>query len=199
MEPSTSTNGTDSQAQERLRLGALVRSDSLPKLLAFASSIPAFAPFLKDIIRIGVVLDAQIVQQELRWRVGRRKKTEARTGLHEAIASEVIIPFAQTFLDSEIQEHLADIANAASVEIEDVQREWQEFRQWLHFYSPNQQPALSAAEIVDPDDLAYIAVAEELGLPIYSQDHHYQQMQAPLISVLIDGTAKHTRDRAVCA
>lgn len=187
MERATSTVP---QAGERLRLGALVRSDSLPQLLAFAGSIPAFAPLLKDIVQIGVVVDAQIVQQELRWRAGRRKKPQARTGLHEAIASGVIIPFAPTFLDSEIEEHLADIAEAASVGVEDVRREWQDFRKFLHFYSPKQQAKLTGAEIVDADDLAYIAAADELGLPIYSQDRHYRQMQVPVISVLIDGTAQ---------
>lgn len=187
MERPRSTFGN---GEERLRIGALVRSDSLPQLLAFAGSIPAFAPLLKDIVQIGVVVDAQIVQQELRWRAGRRKKPEARTGLHEAIASGVIIPFAPTFLDSEIEEHLADIAKAASIGVEDVRREWQNFRTSLHFYSPKKQPKLTGAEIVDADDLAYIAASNELGLPVYSQDRHYRQMQAPVISVLIDGTAQ---------
>lgn len=62
-----------------------MRSDSLPRLLEFAGSLPAFAPLLKDILRLGVVLDAHVIQQELSWRVGRLKKAEARTGLHEAI------------------------------------------------------------------------------------------------------------------
>jgi len=130
-----------------------VRSDSLPQLLSFAGSIPGLAPLLKDIVQIGVVLDAQIVQQELRWRVRRRKKPDARTGLHEAIASGVIVPFAPTFLDSEIEQHLADIAEWTSVGVEDVRREWQDFRKSLHFYSPKQQPKLTGAEIVDADDL----------------------------------------------
>jgi hypothetical protein len=187
METPTSTNAP---AEETLRIGALVRSDSLPQLVAFAANIPAFAPFLKNIVRIGVVVDAHVIQQELRWRLGRRLKAEARTGLHEAIAAGVIIPFAPTFLDSEIEEHLAEIAEVTRVGVEDARREWQAVRKLLHFYSPKQQAALGGAEIVDPDDLLYIAAANELGLPIYSQDHHYRQMQAPVISVLIDGTAK---------
>jgi hypothetical protein len=53
------------------------------------------------------------------------------------------------------------------------------------------QPAeLGGLGPVDPDDLPYVAVANELGLPIYSQDHHYRKMQAPLISVVIDTTAQ---------
>lgn len=182
-------SGSERQVEDKFRLGALVRSDSLPRLLEFAGSLPAFTPLLKDIVRLGVVLDAQVIQQELRWRLGRRKKPDARTGLHEAIVSGVLVPFAPTFLDAEIEEHMADIAEAVGVTVEDVRREWQEFRKLLHFYSPKRPPQLKTA-VVDPDDLPYIAAANELGLPIYSQDRHYQQMHAPVITVLIDGTAQ---------
>lgn len=185
-----STASTDTQDQERLRIGALVRSDFLPQLVAFASTIPGFAPFLKNVVRIGVVVDANIIQEELRWRLGRRQKPEARTGLHEAITAGVIVPFAPTFLDAEIEEHLTEIAEATRVGVEDVQREWQALRKLLHFYSPKHGAKLRKVDIVDPDDLPYIAAADELGLPIYSRDHHYRQMEAPVISVLIDGTAK---------
>lgn len=188
-EPMTNANSEpERQIQNKLRLGALVRSDSLPRLLEFAGNLPAFAPLLKDIVRLGVVLDAHVIQQELRWRLGRRKKPDARTGLHEAIASGVLVPFAPTFLDAEIEEHVSDIAEATGVTIEDVRREWQDFRKLLHFYSPKRQPQLN--NVVDADDLPYIAAANELGLPIYSQDRHYRQMRAPVISVLIDGTAQ---------
>jgi predicted nucleic acid-binding protein len=93
------------------------------------------------------------------------------------------VRFAPTLLQAEIEEHLGDIANETRVDIEDVRREWLDFRKLLHFYSPKQQPLLHEAEIVDADDLPYIAAANELGLPIYSQDRHYRQMQAPVISV----------------
>lgn len=157
-------------SQKRFRLGALVPSDFLPQLLALAQSIPAFVPLFRDAVRIGVVLDAQKLQQELRWRLGRREKPYARTRLHEAIASGVVIPFTPTFLDREIEEHFIDISKATRVGIEDVQREWQDFRKLLHFYSPKQSAQLGSLRSGDPDDLPYIGVANELGLPIYSQD-----------------------------
>lgn len=189
MEPPPN-NGSNLKRRERLQLGALVRSDSLPHLLGLAAGIPAFAPLLKNVVRIGMVLDAHVVQQELRWRVRQRKKLDARTGLHEAIVSGVIIPFAPTFLDVEIEEHITDIAEETGVGIAGVRGEWQDFRKLVHFYSPKEQPKLTEAQIVDPDDLAYIAAANELGMPIYSQDRHYRQMHAPVISILIDGTAR---------
>lgn len=190
MERPTPDNGGNPQAGEGVHLSALVRSDSLPHLIGLAAGISALAPLLKNVVRIAMVLDADVVQQELRWRVRRRKKQDARTGLHEAIASGVIIPFAPTFLDLEIEEHLEDIAKETGAGIEDVRVEWQDFRKLLHFYAPKERPKLTEAEIADPDDLPYIAAANELGVPIYSRDQHYRRMQAPVISVLIDGTAR---------
>lgn len=175
---------------DRPNLESFVRSDALPELLSLAGSIPGIAPLLKEVLRIGVVLDADIVQRELRWRLGRRRKPTARTKLHEVITSGVIVPFVPTFLDTEISEHLADIANATGVGIEDARKEWQTFRSLLHFYAPKLPCKLAKHQVVDPDDLPYIAAADELGLPIYSRDHHYRQMGAPVIAVLIDGTAQ---------
>jgi hypothetical protein len=150
-----------------------------------------FGPLISRVIRIGAVLDAQIVQQELRWRLRRRQKQSARISLHEAICAGIIIPVAPTFLIEEIEDHAVRIAQETGATFEDVQREWQDFLKLLHFYSPQNQPELKAfVEAVDKDDLPYVAVAQELGMPIYSQDHHYEKMQAPVIGVLIDATAR---------
>jgi hypothetical protein len=184
------SNDPNAKTQEQHRREPLVRSDLLPQLLDLAARISAFAPLVSNILRVGFVIDAHVVQQELRWRLGRRKQSDARTRLHEAIASGIVIPFAPAFLDCEIEEHVADIAEETVVGVEDVQREWQDFRKLLHFYSPKQPAELGGRGPVDPDDLPYVAVANELGLPIYSQDHHYREMQAPVISVVIDATAQ---------
>lgn len=184
-------NSNPPAAQGKLRLDDLVRSDSLPRLIEVANSLKTFGPLIRRIARIGVVVDAQVVQQELRWRLRRREKPDARTGLHEAICAGVIIPVAPTFLSDEIEEHVSRIAHETGTTDEDVQREWQDFRKLLHFYSPKNRPTLNASvNSVDEDDLPYIAVANELGMPIYSQDRHYEQMQAPVIGVLIDATAR---------
>lgn len=174
----------------RLSLENLVRSDWLPLLLALAEGIPAFSPLLEDVIRIGVVVDAHIVQQELRWRLGRRQNPLARTKLHEAFASGVIIPFAPSFLRSDIADHLPDIAKATNRTIEEARAEWEDFASLLHFWSANRPSKLPGHRVADPDDLPYISAAEDLGLPVYSLDRHYQKMETPVIRVLIDGTAQ---------
>ena len=156
MDYTTSAKPTDSQKHKRLRLDAFVHSDLLPMLLKLAGRIEGLEPLFEKIIRIDLVIDAQIVRRELRWRLRRRKKPHSRTRLHEVIASGVIVPFAPTFLDNEIEEHITDIAEETCVTIADVQREWQEFRKLLHFYPPKGQHKLKDSEIVDPDDLGRV-------------------------------------------
>jgi len=173
----------------KLSLDTVIRSDLLPELINLARSWPGFAPLLTNLIQIRMVIDAHIAQQELRWRLGRRQNPTARTRLHEAILAGVIVPFAPTFLDSEIEEHVQEMADATHKSVDGVRHEWQEFRKLLHFYSPKGQPRLHRP-VVDPDDLAYIATANELGAPVYSRDRHYRQMNASVISVVIDATAQ---------
>lgn len=182
----TLNDGLNPQQTRRLRLDTLVRSDCLPELLRLAS-LPAFAPLLKNVVQIRVVLDAHVAQQELRWRLGRRRNPSARTRLHVAIAAGVIVPFAPPFLDGEIEEHVHEIADATRTSVADVRREWQEFRKLVHFYAPRHQLRFSG-NVVDVDDVQYIAAANELGVPIYSTDRHYRQMNAPVISVAIATT-----------
>jgi hypothetical protein len=72
----------------------IIRSDTLPQLRRVLESLPALRAYLGDILQVVLVLDASCVQGELRWRVGPRINPAARTYLHEAIVSGVVIAFA---------------------------------------------------------------------------------------------------------
>ncbi|MGP8173974.1 MAG: PIN domain-containing protein [Terracidiphilus sp.] len=178
--------------EPRLQLERFFRSNLLPQLVAFLRGIPAVAPLIHDIIQIRIVIDANKVQSELRWRLRRRKKPSAHTSLHEALVSGVLVAYAPEFLESEIKEHEEEIAAETASSVADVRREWQEFRALLHFYSPSLQ-SVNLIDPVDKDDLPYVAASKELGLPIYSEDRHHPQMGAPVICISID---THLRDYA---
>ena len=70
--------------QRKPALGS-IRSDALRALLDLRDEFPLFRRLLDDIIQIVMVLDASAIQGELRWRLRRRTKPAARTGLHEAV------------------------------------------------------------------------------------------------------------------
>ena len=194
----TDSGNPNEERRNPLRLESVVRSDSLPEMLELARKIPALAPLVRNVVQIRLVLDANIVQGELRWRLRRRRNSAARSSLHEAIAAGVVIPYAPTFLDAEISEHEERIAKETGSSVVDVRREWQDFRTLLRFYLPSTQMSQRSG-VVDEDDLPYIAACAELGATaVYSRDAHVRQMNAPVIHIAIDTTLRaYARANAV--
>ena len=81
-------------------------SDSLAGFAALLRSLPALAIFARELIQLRLVLDANEVQRQIRFRLS-RTKAHARSGLHEAIAAGVVIAFVPRFIDDEIAKYLA--------------------------------------------------------------------------------------------
>src|SRR5579872_2277580 len=178
-------NSSAQNEQPSFRLDRFLRSDLLPNLLALLRSLPAIAPFVAEVIQLHVVIDANIVQGELRWRLGRRRNPSARSDLHEAIDSGVMVAIAPPYLAAEIVEHEGRIAAETKSSIEDVRREWKAFRRLLHFYTPISHPTCKVNSL-DIDDLPYLATSKELGLAVYSRDHDLSRMGAPVIRITLD-------------
>jgi hypothetical protein len=87
-----------------------MRSDILPNLIDLAENLSALSPTLQGFMKFQLVVDANIIRAELRWRLKQRRKECARTDLYEAIVAEVLVVFAPTTLESEIFEHEEEIA-----------------------------------------------------------------------------------------
>ncbi len=173
-------------------------SDLLVSMREVVSKVHGLEPILKEVIQIQLVVDANIVQGEIRWRAGKRKNPRARTGFQEAIDSGIVIAVAPTFLKAEIEEHLMDIAADLGVTIEEVQRHWNEIQGSLLFY----RPRLLRNEgdwVSDQDDLAYKHACDELGaIAVYSRDSHFKSMKVPLVSISLDLTLrKYARANSV--
>lgn len=143
-----------------------------------------------EILQLRVVIDANVVIEQLIWRLTKRRDPSARTGLHEAIDSGVVIAFAPQFLKQEILEHISEIAEDANVPLTVALREWEQLQLQVHFYEP--EPAkLLDPNCADPDDLPYKLVCEQLGAhAVYSRDPHLQKMNSPVISVQLDLTLR---------
>jgi hypothetical protein len=103
---------------------------------AVLESLPALDILLQGLVRLRLVIDANIAQQEIRWRSLRKRSPAARSGLQEAIDSGVVVAWAPTFLKSEIEDHLSDIAADTGVPMEEVRQHWQDFQPQLNFYEP---------------------------------------------------------------
>src|SRR5260370_3014295 len=118
------------------KLQSLFPSDKLAELREFIKKLAAFSPSLKDLIQVWIVVDASVIQEELRWRLGSRRNPTARSGFQESIESGFFIPVAPPFLKAEIEEHLDEIAADEEVTVEQARTEWEKFQPYLHFYEP---------------------------------------------------------------
>jgi hypothetical protein len=180
-----------------LRLETLFPSDALVGMRNLLASMRVLSPLLRELIQVRLVIDANIVQQEIRWRSARRRDPAARSSLHEAIDSGIVVALAPTFLKSEIEDHLSDISADTGVQLEQVRQHWQDFQAELNFYEP--QWLGDRIEGIDPDDLPYKSACEELGADaVYSRDADLRAMKVPVVSVSLDLTLRrHARSSSV--
>ena len=179
-----------SEFRQSATRSSVIPSDKLQHLREFLSMSPQLREVFGDLLELRLVIDANIAYSELIWRLSKRRNPIARSALHEAIDSGTIVAFAPQFLEEEIQEHIGEIAEDAKVSVSIALEEWQKFRPCLHFYDPETSNT-SGAACVDPDDIPYKLVCEQLGAhAVYSRDPHFQSMAVPLISVQLDTTVR---------
>ena len=181
-----------------MRLEEVFPSDALVGMRSVLESLPILDPLLQGLVRLRLVIDANIVQQEIRWRSGRRRNPAARSGLQEAIDSGVVVALAPTFLKSEIENHLSDIAADTGVRIEEVRQHWHDFQLQVNFYEPQSADDRGWKPSIQTT-LSTRNTCEELGADaVYSHDADLRAMKAPVISVSLDLTLRrHARSSSV--
>ena len=121
----------------------LFPSNLLPALVGLAQSVSALSPVLEKFVRFHLVLDANILQEQLRWRLGKRQKPHARTRLHEAIMSGVLVAYVPAIVEQEILEHVEEIAVSTRSSVVEVQNEWRKLLPLLRVYSLRSEPRQS--------------------------------------------------------
>jgi hypothetical protein len=170
-------------------LTSWIRSDGLRDLRELLAVVPAFRPLWEMLVQTRLIVDANIVQSELRWRLARRLKKDARSALHEAIDAGVVIPFAPFFLKSEIEEHIEEIALESGATVAEALAEWRAFEPHVLFYEP--QASTDSDPAVDLDDLPYKHAYQELAATaVYTKDRHLQRMNVPVLTVSLDTTMR---------
>jgi predicted nucleic acid-binding protein len=188
--------GSTTASVEDLRLGQIIRSDALAKLNEFRKLNPVLREVIEEPVQIQLVLDACIVQQELRFRLRHKKKREARTSLQEILDSGTVLPFAPPKLIEEVEEHVEEIATYCNVSEDRVRQEWADLRTKIHFYEPEIQ---NKNGCIDPDDEPYRQVCVEIGAnAVYTKDDHFKSMGVPTIMIDLDRVLrKHARASSI--
>ena len=184
-------------SESTLRLDHLFRSDHLVTIRDFFAMSPELHLLIRhQVVQVFAIVDANIIQGELRWRLGRREKRDARSGLEEALDAGVLVLIAPNFLKVEIEKYLPAIAYDTETTFAEAEREWEAVQGKLHFYEPSSRAC--ANRVVDPKDLPYLNASAELGLPVYTRDQDLKQMGAPVVWVCIDTACRdHARATSV--
>lgn len=191
------TSAFSSPAEAQFRLGHIFRSDSLIAIREFLARNPELCFLVEGrILQIYAIIDANRVNAELRWRLGKRQNPQARSHLEESLDAGVLILIAPNFLKLEIEKYLPQIAEDTQRTLCDTEAEWQLFAAKLRFYEPC---SVSLQEkVVDPKDLPYKNAGDELGLPVLTQDPHLKKMGAAVLSLCIDLACRdHARASSV--
>ena len=166
------------------KIAKVLRADLLPNLVTILESFPALRPMLPQVLQLAVVIDANVVYGELRWRLKNRPRPDLRSSLEEALASRVLIAYAPHHLDDEIHEHMEEIAADTKQPVEAVALEWKAFRPFIHFHTGRKG---AGGKLSDPEDVAYLDTLQEVAARgIYTRDTHFQDSAAPLIFVAMD-------------
>jgi hypothetical protein len=177
---------TNPNTQSIPRLSDVFRSNILPALADWLRAITVNGQTLLDVEVFSVVLDANKVIAEIRWRLSKRTKPHALSGIFESIEAGVFIAYVPSYTEHEVFENAEEIALEIGKSKEDVLEEWRRIRPLLRVHETAMQQ-VEVIELADPKDLVYMAAQQQLGLSaIYSTDPHLQRMGAPLVEGQID-------------
>lgn len=143
-------------------------------------------PSLLGVQVFSIVLDANKVIAEIRWRLGKREKAHALSKIFESIEAKVLIAYVPGFMEEEILANAEKVAAETGRSKEVVWAEWHRIKPSLRVHETAMQE-VEVIELADAKDLVYIATQQQLGVPaIYSDDPHLRRMGAPLVQSRID-------------
>jgi predicted nucleic acid-binding protein len=131
--------------------------------------------------QIVVIPDANRIIKDLIWLADRRENSEARTRLQEVIDAETVIAIAPAYLKSEMERKIPDVAGRAEVSEERLWEEWERYRPRIDFREPSLGAEDIGGEVQDPKDVPYVALQQEIGAPIYSDDEDIGAMGGAVV------------------
>jgi hypothetical protein len=157
-------------------------SDTLRDFLRLLDHVPVLRPLIGEVIQFLVVLDASSAQGELRWRLGSRRDTSARSSLHELIEAGVVIAVAPPWLKTEIEKYVPKIAVEFGLTEEAVRQEWVRIDTLIRYFCPRTE-IVANVSCVDEKDLPYIQTREQIGADfIWTHDSHFIGTNPPDIT-----------------
>jgi predicted nucleic acid-binding protein/uncharacterized protein (DUF983 family) len=136
---------------------------------------------------IDLILDANAALKEIYWIVDLREDPNARTAIQECVSAGTINLYAPDYLDEEVREKIPEVAERNNVAEDELYSEWEGYKSYIDFQKVSDKKLEVAGreiDVIDSEDLPYIAFQVDLETAVVSDDDHVQEMGE---AVLIDG------------
>ncbi len=171
----------------------LVKSDVLADYIELFDEDGPFY-FLREILQINLIIDANVVLADLRWLASKRKKPEARTRILEVLDAKTLKAFAPSYLIEEIEIKLPLISRRDHIDLDGLKVQWSKYKSRIEFVDVGG----SDESYSDPEDAPYIKLQEKLNIPIVSKDNDISRMGGRVIeATVIARLRSYSRDAAV--
>lgn len=161
-----------------------VESDRLNGLRQLAATWTDLNRIIGGAVQFRLVVDTNVVLGDIRWLATKRKNPDARTALIETISAGTIEVFVPPSLHAEVDEHIERISAEEGLDSATLRAVWADYRKKLVVIEPDGQSVDRYKDSVDPDDAAFVVLAEMIGAAgVVSNDAHIAKMGGKRISV----------------
>lgn len=150
-----------------------IRSDELAHLRDLYKEGGPLAS-LGALFQLDLILDANVVIGELRWIAKHRKKPDARSALLEVLEAGTLTAWAPTFLEIEVNKHIATVV-AQGADKSEVVAHWQRLKCHIRLVDVGGAPD-SSVGLRDPNDVPYLRLQERIEAGILSNDKDVRAM-----------------------
>jgi len=161
-----------------------LRSELLPQLRRILESISQLKELIGPIPEFHIVVDANILIEEVRWRQIKRRNRAARSHLEECIVAGTIVGYITPAVVNEVEEKLSVLACESGHPPEDWLAEWENYRTLFRIEEPPQTEIAGFIDGQDPDDAPTLALAKSVSAcGILSRDSDIKAMGGRVIPV----------------
>jgi hypothetical protein len=171
-----------SEDNEEASFGFRIDSDNLDLLRPIVDWAADRFGGVERLPRLYLVIDANTVYRELRFRLKEKRKPGARSALDEVLATGLTTVFAPRFLLQEVEKNVEEWAKEMKTTPKRLRDEWFAYQNGLVFCSETPRATRAAEKLAarHPIDLPYVYLQDNLSAEmILTEDHDIRDSGAP--------------------
>ncbi|WP_290810530.1 PIN domain-containing protein [Ferrovibrio sp.] len=137
-----------------------IRSDILPILRSLRPLIEQLPDAISSLAQFTIVIDANVLLEDIRWHLLKRRAPDARSALQECISAEIVKLYATRRVIDEVQRHIPRIALEDGIDEQECRRLLLSLTTKLTVLELSEIEYEAYATGQDPDDAPTLALAQ---------------------------------------